>query len=295
MKTTSKFSFLFILLCLQSCAQKNETETTLKLTNIYETTKDNVNQSLEKYGLKGKVKTVEQQTYTSPKDSIIDFSKYELIDPNQQHQYPNLAEMDNDCKVNFNKLGKLTDRISYGERFASKSVTTDTLLYDEKNELKISRNHLTAGERTYFTEMKFEYDQYGHLVKQYANNLQTWQYSYIEAKNQVRIVNYDDKEFRSDNLYTYNKFGKKIENQAFNEDKTQYERWVYEYDENGETKKETLYQPDGTPYEYLKKPFDKDFKIYQQYDKNENWTTKIIVNPNDKKLTIIKRKFEYYL
>ncbi|MFC4211849.1 hypothetical protein ACFOWA_11685 [Pedobacter lithocola] len=142
--------------------------------------------------------------------------------------------------------------------------------------------------------MKFEYDKYGHLVKQYSDN-STWQYSYIEDENQVRIGNYDDKEFRFDNVYTYNKFGKKIESQEYKEDKTPDERTVYEYEDNGEIIKETLYRLDGRKQDYYKHKFDKDFKVYQQYEKDTNWTTRIIVNPDDKKLTIIKRKFEYYL
>ena len=92
---------------------------------------------------------------------------------NKEHQYFNLAEMDNDCKVTFNKNGYVINRISFGERFGSKSVETDTLFYDEKNQLKMSRNYLDAGGRAYFTEMKFEYDKYGRLVKQYSDNSQT--------------------------------------------------------------------------------------------------------------------------
>ena len=108
-------------------------------------------------------------------------------------------------------------------------------------------------------------------------------------------MNYDDKEFRFDNVYTYNKFGKKIENQEYKEDKTPDSRTVYEYEDNGEIKKETLYRLDGTKQDYYKHKFDKDFKVYQQYDKDRNWTTRIIVYPDDEKLTIIKINFEYYL
>ena len=72
---------------------------------------------------------------------IIDFSNYELIDLNKEHEYSNLAEMDNDCKVTFNENGFLINRISFGRRFGSKSVATDTLFYSKNNQLNIIRNN----------------------------------------------------------------------------------------------------------------------------------------------------------
>lgn len=293
MKTTATFSFLLILLCLQSCAQKNETKTNLKLKSIYEVTKDDVNETVGKYGLKGKVKTVEQKTSSASKDSITDFSKFELIDMNKEHQYFNLAEMDNDCKVTFNKNGYVVNRISFRERFGSKSLETDTLFYDKNNQLTIVRNNLEGDDFAFPGDMKFEYNKSGHLIKQYVNK-QIWLYSYIEDKNQVRIVHQEDNEFLFDNIYTYNQFGQKIENHRYEKNGKLEVRWVYEYDDQGEVKKETLFNTDGTHSESYKHKFDKDFKVYEQYDKNKNWTIKIIINPKVEKITIKKRKLEYY-
>jgi len=292
MKTTAIFSFLLILLCLQSCAQKNETKTNLKPKSIYEVTKDNINETVEKYGLKGKVKIVEQKTYSAPKDSITDFSKYEPIDMNDEHEYFNLAEMDNDCKVTFNENGNIVNRISFGRRFGSKSVETDTLFYDNKNQLIIIRNNLEGDDFAFPGDMKFEYNKSGHLIKQYVNK-QIWLHTYFEDKNQVRIVHHEDNEFRFDNIYTYNKFGQEIEKIGYKQDGSIENRWVFEYDDKGEIKKEILYNPDGTNHEYYKHKYDSNIKEYQQLDKNKNCTTRIIIDQNGK-VTIRTRKFEYY-
>lgn len=293
MKTATKFSFLLILFCLQSCAQKNEPKTTLKLKSIYDVTKDDVNQTVGKYGLKGNVKTVEQKTFSASKDTLIDFSKFERIDMNKEHQYYNLAEMDNDCKVTFNKNGYVTNRISFGERFGSKSVETDTLFYDQNNQLIMVRNNLEGDDFAFPSDMKFEYNKSGHLIKQHVNK-QIWLHSYFEDKNQVRIVHHEDNEFRFDNTYTYNKFGQKIELLNREENGKIEDRWVFEYDNLGEVEKETLYYPDGEQHEYHKHIYDKNFKVYEQYDKNKNWTTRIIINPKVADITIKTRKFEYY-
>lgn len=293
MKTTATFSFLLILLCLQSCAQKNDPKTSLKLKSIYEVTKDDVNQTVERYGLNGNVKTVEQKTSYASKDSITDFSKFELIDINKEHQYYNLAEMDNDCKVTFNKNGYVINRISFGERFGSKSVETDTLFYDKNNQLIIVRNNLEGDDFAFPGDIKFEYNKSGHLIKQSVNK-QIWLHTYFEDKNQVRIVHHEDNEFRFDNTYTYNKFGQKVELIKREENGKLEDRWVYEYDDQGGVEKETLYYPDGKYHEYHKHKYDKDFKVYEQYDKNKNWTIRIIINPEVEKITIKTRKFQYY-
>ncbi len=202
MKTTATFSLLLTLLCLISCAQNNETNTNLKLKSIYQVTIDDINETVEKYGLKGDVKTVEQKTYSSRKDSIADFSKYELIDMNVKHQYFNLAEMDNDCKVTFNRSGYVLNRISFGERFGSRSVETDTLFYDTKNQLVLVRNNLKGDDFVFPGDIQFVYDKSGHLIKKIVNK-QIWLHSYFEDKNQVRIIHHEDNEFRFDNIYTF--------------------------------------------------------------------------------------------
>jgi len=292
MKITTLFSFLFIFSSLQSFAQKSENKSNSKTKNIYEVIKDDINLTLEKYGLNGKVKTVEQKTHSLPKDSIIDFSNYELIDLNKEHEYSNLAEMDNDCKVTFNENGFLINRISFGRRFGSKSVATDTLFYSKNNQLNIIRNNLQGDDFEFPGDMKFEYNKTGHLIKQHVKK-QVWLYSYFEDKNQVKILHHEDNVFWFENLYTYNKLGQKMETLRYKEDKTLENRWVHEYDDRGEIVKETLFNADGTFHEYYKHKYDQNIKVYQQLDKNQNCIIRITINPKYTP-TIRIRKLEYY-
>ncbi|OXA87252.1 hypothetical protein [Flavobacterium hercynium] len=292
MKITTLFSFLFIFSSLQSFAQRSENKSNPKTKNIYEVIKDDINLTLEKYGLNGKVKTVEQKTHSLPKDSIINFSNYELIDLNKEHEYSNLAEMDNDCRVTFNENGFLTNRISFGNRFGSKSVVTDALFYDKNNQLIISKNNLLGDDFSFSGDIKFEYTKTGHLIKQHVKK-QVWLYSYFEDKNQVKILHHEDNEFWYENLYTYNQLGQKIETLRYKKDKTIESRIVYEYDDQGEIAKEILFNPDGTSQEYYKHKYDQNIKVYQQLDKNQNCITRITINPKYTP-TIRIRKIEYY-
>ncbi|MET0570407.1 MAG: hypothetical protein ABWZ79_03185 [Pedobacter agri] len=52
----------------------------LQLKNIYQVTKEDINETIKKYGLKGKLKSVSQKTVYMPKDAVIDISKYEAFD-----------------------------------------------------------------------------------------------------------------------------------------------------------------------------------------------------------------------
>ncbi|RZL35018.1 MAG: hypothetical protein EOP00_30545, partial [Pedobacter sp.] len=250
-------------------------KTELKPKNIYQVTKEDINQNLEKYGLKGKVKSVSQTTVYLPKDSVIDVSKYKVFDRNEDKDYPWLAEMDNDCRLDFDKDGKLIKRKSFGKRFGSESVNIDSLIYDKNGSLVILRNRLEGDDFDFAGDMKFEYNNAGHLVKQYVHQ-QTWSYNYIADKNQVDLVHYEDKSFRFRHKYTYNTYGQKVELQSLNEDGSLETRTAYKYDDRGEVEKEIWHYKNGKEEELLKRKYDKTVKVYKQFDKHENYTIRII-------------------
>ena len=292
MKIKNLVSTLFILLFLQSCAQNNEVKKPLKIKSIYEVIIDDINWNSEKYGLKGNIKTVEQKTIYAANDSITDFSAYETFDLNDEPDYFNLAEMDNDCKVTFNAKGKLASRISYGRRFDSTSVQSDTIIYDANKRLVIMRSNLEGDDFAFPGDAIFEYDKFGHLVKHSYHN-QVWTYTYFEKTHQVRISHREGNEFRYDNLYTYDKFGQQVESQSYNEDGSKDVKITREYDNKGFVEKETLYSTDGTQTDYPKHIFDNSIKLYKKFDHNKNCTVRIIVDPKGK-ATVRSRKFEYY-
>ncbi|WP_257669588.1 hypothetical protein [Parapedobacter tibetensis] len=259
-------SGLLAFLILQGCAQESKKEGNLVLKSIYEVTKGDSNQLLV-YGLKGNVKTVEQKTYLVPQDSVIDLGGYEASGLSEDVHYPFLSEMDNDCKLTFDEAGKLLYRIAYGERFSSKTVETDTLHYNAKGDLARIKNRLVGDDSVFNNDTKFDYDENGHLVRDATNNKAIFEYTYDEAKNQVRVVHYDDGEFWFDKLHTHDKFGLTTETQNYNEDGSLDTRWVYEYDDSGGIEKEIAYFPNGDFHEYKKAEVDKTIKVYRQYDK----------------------------
>lgn len=285
-------SFIVALFFLQSCAQKSDKHNNLKLRSIYEVIKEESNPSLENYGLKGKIKQVIQKTHYAPKDTVINFNGYEIFDINEDRDYPFLAEMDNDCKVTFNEDGKVTNKVGFGRRFNSKSVETDTMFYDTNKNLKLIKNRLVGDDYTFLGDIHFEYNKAGHLVKKYVNK-QIWLFSYFENKNQVKIVHHENNEFRSANVYTYNKFGQNIGSDSYKEDGTLDYRSEYKYDDLGEIEKEISYSANGDVKEYYKHIHEKGIKLYKQFDKNKNCTKRIIVDPKNG-ISIRTMEFEYY-
>ncbi|WP_316806506.1 hypothetical protein [Pedobacter agri] len=285
-------SAVFTIICLQSCAQNKVEHIPLQPKSIYQATKDEIHQTAEKYGLKGKLKSVTQRTVYLPKDSVIDISKYEVFDRNEEADYPMLAEMDNDCTVDFDKNGNVIKRKSFGKRFGSESINIDALIYDRKGELSVIRSRLSGDDFDFAGDTKFEYNSAGHLVKQQYHK-QIWLYSYFDDKNQVRTQHTEDGEFRFDNTYTYNQYGQKIESQRYNEDGSLENRVQFEYDHLGDVSKEIWHSKSGEKNEVFKRKYDKSVKVYKQFDQQQNCIVYIIINPKDG-IMVKKMKFEYY-
>lgn len=280
---------------LQSCAQKNEEHKALVPQNIYEVTKKGIEQTTEKYGLKGDVKMVEQKRYLVPKDSVVDLSSYEVssLSEDAHHHLLAGAGMNNGCQLTFNKEGKLLYRMAQGKRFSSEAVETDTLHYNAKGDLVRLQNKLEGEDFAFHTNTIYDYDKKGHLLRQVNNDQPDVEYTYDEAKKQVRIVWHDNDQFMSDNLYTYDEFGRNIETHSYKEDGSLEVRWVREYDDQGHIKKETQYDPNGDSHESKKREEDNTIKVYRAYDEYGNCTKRLIVDSNGR-ITIRERKFEYY-
>src|SRR5690606_23086562 len=191
---------LLAIVTLQSCAQKSEKQRALKLKNSYDVIKADIGQTADVYGLKGNVKTVEQLEYVVPEDSVIDFSEYEAADLSEDAHYHLLAGagMNNDCKFTFDGEGKLLYRMARGERFSSDAVETDTLHYNAAGDLAQINNRLVGDDFVFDTDIIFEYDAHGHLIRKLHNDQLDIEYTYDEAKNQVRVVWYDNGQFMSD-------------------------------------------------------------------------------------------------
>ena len=292
MKAKNIIPIILVFVCLQSCAQNQVEKINLQPKSIYQATKEEINQTVEKYGLKGKLKSVSQKTVYLPKDSVIDVSNYEVFDRNEEADYPPLAEMDNDCTVIFDKNGRVINRKSFGKRFGSESTNIDSLIYDKNGELNIIRSRLEGDDFDFAGDMKFEYNKNGYLVKQQYHK-QIWLYSYVADKNQVRIQHNEDNEFRFDNKYTYNEYGQKIETQSYDEDGNLKNRVQFEYDHLGDVSKETWHSKNGDEDVVYKRKYDKSVKVYKKFDQQKNCTTYIVVDP--KQGTMVKSMtFTYY-
>src|SRR3546814_3726238 len=74
----------------------------------------------------------------------------------------------------------------------------------------------------------------------------------------------------SDNIYTYDKYGLKVETHSYNEDGSLNVRWVHEYDDLGHLEKEFQYFPNGDTHESKKPADDKTINVYCQYDQHRS-------------------------
>ena len=97
----------------------------------------------------------------------------------------------------------------------------------------------------------------------------------------------------SDNVYTYDEYGLKVETHSYNEDGSLEVHWVHEYDDFGHLEREVQYDPNGDSHESKKAKNDKTIKVYRQYDQHGNCTKRLIIDANDR-ITIRERKFTYY-
>ncbi|AZI27641.1 hypothetical protein EA772_20680 [Pedobacter sp. G11] len=80
MKTKNIIPIILVFVCLQSCGQNRVEKIDLQPKNIYQVTKEDINETIKKYGLKGRLKSVSQKTVYLPKDAVIDISKYKAFD-----------------------------------------------------------------------------------------------------------------------------------------------------------------------------------------------------------------------
>lgn len=288
-------SCLFTFSVLQSCAQGGDKKENLSLKNIYEVTHENIEKNLDTYGLKGPVKSVEQRQYLAPKDSLIDLNDYEACSLKEDAHYSLFAGagMNNDCKLTFDEAGRLIYRMASGRRFSSEAVETDTLYYASGGQLTHIENRLEGDDFAFRTSTLFEYDGNGRLIRVLHNGQPDIEYTYDEANRQVRVVWHDNGQFMSDNVYTYDKYGSKIETHSYREDGSLEVRWVHEYDESGHIEREFQYYPNGDTRELKSPGEDKSIKVYCQYDKHRNCTKRVIVDANGR-TTVRERIFKYY-
>lgn len=291
---TKMASCLLAFFTLQSCAQGGGKKENLPLKSFYEVTTENVQEKLDTYGLKGPLKSVEQRQYMARKDSLIDLEEYEVCSLREEAYYSLFAGagMNSDCMLTFNEAGRLIYRVARGRRFSSEAVETDTLFYAEDGKLSRSENRLEGDDFAFHTSTVFDYDEHGRLIRQLRNGQPDIEYTYDEAGNQVRVVWHDNGQFMSDNMYTYDEYGLKIETHSYNEDGSLSVRWVHEYDDFGHPEKEFQYDPNGDTHESKKPAEDKTIKVYCQYDEYGNCTKRLIVDSHDR-ITVRERKFEY--
>src|SRR3546814_403180 len=258
MKTIA-ISCLLTLMMLQSCAQGGEKKENLPLKSFYEVTTENVQKKLDTYGLNGSVKSVEQRQYVAPKDSLIDLDEYDVCSLKEEAYYSLFAGagMNSDCMLTFDEAGRLIYRVARGRRFSSEAVETDTLFYAADGKLSRIENRLEGDDFSFHTSTVFDYDEDGRLIRQLRNGQPDIEYTYDEALNQVRVVWYDNGQFMSDNIYTYDKYGLKVETHSYNEDGSLNVRWVTEYDDLGHIEKEFQYFPNGDTHDAKNTQTDK--------------------------------------
>src|SRR3546814_8401813 len=84
--------------------------------------------------------------------------------------------------------------------------STDTLFYAADGKLSRIENRLEGDDFSFHTSTVFDYDEDGRLIRQLRNGQPDIEYTYDEALNQVRVVWYDNGQFMSDNIYTYDKY-----------------------------------------------------------------------------------------
>ena len=280
-RTTAVFCLLTLFLS-PSCAQEEKKEVNLPLKSIYEVTLEGVLQRLNTYGLKGPVKTVHQREYTTTEDSITNLHEYEISDISEVSNEVPLAEagMTSDCTLTFDEAGRLLYRIAHGNRFASKAVETDTIIYDASGAPIETLNDLVGDDFSFFTHTRYEYDEEGHLVRQSFNESSTITYTYDETNNQVRVVRRENGDLISDYVYTYDAYGLNIETREYQEDGSLKVRWERQFDDQGRIKKETQYDSDGESFESKLSDPDQTAKVFAQYDTHGNCVKRLIIDPD---------------
>ncbi|MCD8436028.1 hypothetical protein LNJ03_12070 [Tenacibaculum dicentrarchi] len=278
---------ILILICFTSCSQKKSKNNILKLKDIYEITKNNFEESLSTYLLKGNIKSIEGNLYTISKDSIIDFSNYKMSD----FSYPNLSAYSKSFKANFNKNGKLINRIEY---LLMGDITKDTLYYDKNDNITLHKSKTESENDFSDSNIIYEYNEKGHIIKKSVDDIFSTKYSYYPEKKQVKSVNlhYDINESL---IRTYNEFGLLLEIEKYNSTGVKIDRRIFSYNDYGEVETLTLFDIKKNTSENIEyeSDYENDSNIYCKYDKIGNCIERITFNPGGKK-TLRKFKYEYY-
>lgn len=289
------FSFLL------ACGQSNESNLPEK--SIYQVIKDKYIISLKTLELKGDIKSVvEEYKNSNIKDTIIDFSKYEVtnsdLEKGRGFVSPHISKF---YKANFNKSGYITNSITC--KFSSNDSIFIDYKYDNHN-LLISRTENQVDNYDSFGDKKtrnfnyidnYIYDSNKYLIKINSKTEKTpITFAYFSDRMQVKEVSdLQETDTLTTYIKTYDKYGLLLSDQSYNYRNEEEDLWTYEYDKDGNQIKEKFKGKDGLAFENTLGKVDETVKVYRLYDKNKNCIERIVL---DKKgnLAIKKLTIQYY-
>ena len=290
-------TIIFIFIYLYSCGQNKEKKLTEK--NIYQVVKDMHITSLNTLKLNGNIKIViEEYKKTNTKDTVINFSKYELTKSDIEKEpwfiSPNIT---NYYKAKFNQQGFLVE--SLGVYFKKKDSIFANFIYDKNNRL-ITENNIEKEAsfqdvRTWENKVKYIYNEQNHLTKILSEEGDIiYKYQYQPEKMQLKeiSISYETDSLETD-VITYNKYGLELSRQHYNSKNEKGDLWISEFDRFGNLIKEKFKGKDGNTSEYKSRKIDTSVKIYRLYDEKKNCIERIIQHKNGR-LDIRKLKIEYY-
>ncbi len=281
-----------------ACGQDNNSRIIPQKT-IYETIKDLHVTSLKTFKLKGKIKTViEKYKDINIKDTLIDFSKYEVTNSDITKEPWFLGSFSKKHELNFNKNGNL-DHSTHVHLDESKT-TTKQCNYDKNNNL-ISENETTIEYdefypegRTWKIQSEYIYNDKGHLIKCLWNGHFVFSYKYFPDKLQVehKYISPKNDSLVSE-LITYDKYGLKLSSQEYDHKHQKGDLWEYQYDQLGKTIQEKVTYQNGRSHVYKQRKPDTSVKVYRLYDEKNNCIERIIQDKNGR-LAIRTLTIEYY-
>lgn len=301
-KTQMKYSALaYLFSFLYACGQI--TERNLPEKSIYQIVKDNYITSLITLELKGNIKDIlEEYKNTTIKDTIIDFSKYEVTNSDAQKGRgfisPHISKY---YKASFNKSGYITNSIT------CKFGSNDSIFIDYKynqNNLLISKIENEEDYYDSFGETKnrsfnhsdnFTYDNNKNLIKIESKSGKTpITFVYFPDKMQIKEVS-DLQEMGTPttSLKTYDKYGLLLSDKEYNDKNEEGDLWTYEYDKEGNQIKEKFKGKNGLAFENTIGKVDNTIKVYRLYDKNNNCIERIVLDRKGN-LAITKLTINYY-
>lgn len=288
---------LLLSFTISGCSQNSEIKGLPEKT-IGEVVIGHYTTSLSKLELKGKIKSViEEYENSNSKDTIIDFSKYELTNSDiKKEKWFISPKITKYYKANFNKKGYLTKSVSC--EFGGNDSTFVDNTYDEN--LLVTQDYVIKdyqnGRLTFQTVYKtdFIYDKNKNISKVLDNGRIRSTYKYYLKKNQIEAAFISPiTDSLETEIKTYNKYGLLMSVQSYDHNNIKGDLRLYEYDQEGKLIKEKLHKKDGGEQEYKERKIDKAVKVYRLYDEYNNCVERIIFN-RDGRLAIRKLTIEYY-